>query len=243
MTDQVNNYSEELAKYATETTASLPSVGGEFISTSGGRLSYKGVAVPGDQMDVVVLDFIHVNMLYEGTYDANNPTSPVCYSMGHDIKTMAPHEQCAKPQAAMCKDCPMNQFKSAANGVGKACQNTLRLGLMPVGALENIEHEDMACIKVPVMSVKNFTSYAQQIAQTLKRPPFGMVTRLARVPDKNSQFRLTFEAVEYLDGAVIGAVMEKRKAIKLDFAFPESPVTEAKPAARTTSRFSGARKL
>jgi hypothetical protein len=155
---------------------------------------------------------------------------------------MAPHADSAKPQCKLCKDCPMNQFGSAEKGKGKACQNTARVALVPAGAIDTIVTEEVAFMKVPVMSVANLSGYAQQLAQTLKRPPFAVVTRIGTVPDPKSRFRITFEVVEQIDGEAIGAIMEKRKNVKIDFPFAAFVPPPPKPTPSTTSRFSGARR-
>ncbi len=229
----VNKWDEELARLATEATASLPTVSGEWLSTKGGHLSYRGQQVPGDKMNVVVLDFLNENQYYDAPFDPAMPASPCCYAFGQDKGSMAPHAKAATPQNKTCKGCPHMEWGSADRGKGKACREVLRLALIPaVSTAAEIKDCEVAYLKVPVMSVKNFSAMAQQVAQTLKRPPFAVVTEIHVTSDNQvSVFFKVAEAIE--DGDLLSAIMEKRKEAALDNPYPE---IEAAPAPKTPAR-------
>lgn len=249
MTDKVNKWDEQLAQFATEAVAALPQASVNVLSVkTGGRLFYNDTEVPGSKLDAVVLDFIRENQWFEHEYDPNKAASPACYAYGNDPATMKPHPAAPKPQCESCKDCPLNQFGSAPKGKGKACKNVLKLAVVPAGALDNLDEfaaAEIAVMKVSVTSVGHFTSYATSLRDQLKRPPFAMVTEIKGGPDQRNQTRSDFTAVSAIeDGDCIAAIIEKRKTVKLDTAYP---VFEEEPApaqtARTTNRFSGSSKL
>jgi hypothetical protein len=162
---------------------------------------------------------------------------------------MAPHEASANKQSDACHDCPMNQWKTSMTGKGKACKNVLRLALISAGALDHpdkIMAEEVAWMKVSVTSVKNFSGYAQQIATALAIPPYAAVTKISSFPDDKTQQVITFELVEEIeDGAIIKALQDKRKTIKIDFPYPEpsAPAARPAPATRRPGGFTGSRKL
>lgn len=48
-------------------------------------------------------------------------------------------------------------------------------------------------MKVPVMSIKNFSKYVNEVRANTNRPVWGVVTTIKVVPDVKSQFRVTFQ--------------------------------------------------
>lgn len=231
---QLNKYDAELAALAQSSAVAEESAlgGGAFISTKGGRLSFGGAQVPGDKMNVIIIASVLENVFYNEAYDPESPSSPVCYAFGDDEKLLAPHEKATEPQHEKCKGCPQNEWGSADRGKGKACANVRRLACIPEAALDDVEGAEVAYLKVAVMSVKNWAGYVNQLATTLKRPPFAVVTELSLVPDPKSQFRIQFKLVrEITDGATIGELIAKNKVERERITFPYQEVErEEKPA-------------
>lgn len=81
-------------------------------------------------LDMVVLAYRHRNQFYPKPYVRGQYSEPTCQAVGTDEKAMVPHESITEPEAVGCAVCPKNQFGSAANGKGKACQNQLVLAVM-----------------------------------------------------------------------------------------------------------------
>lgn len=248
---QVNKWDEQLAADASATSAALPAVVGESLRVQGGILHFRGAAVPGNKLDVVILDFLRENRYYPGIYDPKNITPPDCYAFGNDEKTRKPHQEAASPQADACLACPMNQFGTSRTGKGKACGNVMRLALIPAGAASGaLKLEDVAHYTVPVTSVKNFSAYAEDIAKTLKRPPYGVTTRLLVTPGGPNQYTVTFELVEVKDistdgkieGQFIGPILELRSKVNLATPYQAAAEQPATPT-RAAGNFTGARKL
>lgn len=243
-TTQVNTWKEELAKEASAAQAALPAASGDWLSVRQGRMKFKGADVPGNKAEFIILDFIRENQFYEGRFDPDNAATPCCYAFGNDEKTMAPHEKSTKPQHTDCATCPNNQWGTSETGKGRACKNVLRLAL--IAATDDpkaIADEEVVWMKVSVTSVKNFSAYANQLASALSIPPFAAITEIASAPDAKTQQVVTFKLAEEIqDGAVIKAIMDKRKTFKIDFPYQERTSAPAhQPAQR--SRFGGARKL
>lgn len=241
----------ELAKQA-EIAAGMEANtgGGQFFSTKSGVLSWQDAPLPGNQMGVIILDSVLENVYYEGRYDPETPQGPVCFAFSREEKTMAPHpvvteagnQQCGA--SGLCSGCPMNEFGSAETGKGKACRNTRRLAMIPAGSFntqtgkfelnEDPEHYTsigMGFMKLPVMSVKGYASFVKQVAGALKRPPFGIVTKVKIVPDPKSQFRVVFEPIMSLPDELMEAVMARHKEAvsTIDFPYPPFEEQEAPP--------------
>ena len=216
----------ELSKLATAATAVEENVGagGNIIGTAGGRLKFKGAAVPGNKMNVVVVAHCIAYMDYEGNFDPDNPASPRCFAFGRDEKKMVPHEKSVDKQCDTCAECEQNVFGSAERGKGKHCKNSRRLAIITEGDLEDAAAAEVAYIHVPVTSVKAWAGYVRQVADTLHRPPLGVVTELRLVPDDKNQFAMEFEVKKSIDdGEMIGALLELGKAQEKAIEFPYLP--------------------
>lgn len=216
----------QMAKKAEESVST-----GSFISLKSGVMSYNGNPVPGNKLDVVVVDAILENHYFDGAYDPNTPQSPSCYAFGRDEDEMSPHEKVDEPFSEKCKGCPNNEWGSADTGRGKACKNVRRLAVIPADALdggaEGVEEAAIAYLKVPVTSVKAWAGYVNQLAAANK-PPLAFVTEISVTPDAGSQFKVNFKAKESIeDGELIGALLAKADVVEQTIAFPYQPVEEA----------------
>lgn len=232
----VNSYDAELAKFAQEYTSMEENAGGglPFISTKGGRLQLNGGEFPGNVANLIVLDHILENQFYLDSYDPENPASPVCFAFGRTEADLTPHEKSSEPQCEGCKGCPMNEFGSADRGKGKACKNIRRLAVILEGDLDDIENATVAYLRVPVMSVKGWAGYVQQLGNVLKIPPFAAITEVSIVPDAKSQYRLQFKMVEQItDKSAVKALIAKRESIQQEIETPYTPTEVVeKPAPR-----------
>ena len=238
------SWSEELAKRAQVAASIEENVGsgGAFISLKGGRMTFNGAEVPGNKMNVVVLDHILEYTYYADGYDADNPQPPDAYALGRDENTLRWHENSIPEYAGeLCKDSDINQWGSADKGKGKACKNQRRLALITEDEatdVEAIEEATPAFLRIPVMSVKGWAGYVRQLEKTLQRPPLGVVTEISVVPDPKSQFKLQFRLVEAIeDGEVIEALMAKADDTELDFPYaPRGEEEEERPRGRQQAR-------
>jgi hypothetical protein len=223
---------------AEEAAASEAPISSQFLSTKGGVLSFGDEAMPGNQVLVIVVDATNENTFYQGKYDPNDTAPPVCYAFGRGVDDdMGPHETMQadlsyfEPQAETCQVCPMNEWGSADTGRGKACQNRRRLVLLPAGFyspkrgsrdfdLEVFADEahfrtaDLASIKLPVTSVKEWAKYVHDIATNFRRPPHGVITRLYLENDSANQYKVKFEMVEEVGDEIAEAVMARAAAAR-----------------------------
>src|SRR5258708_9967658 len=79
----------DLAKQSMKTQQGIGG-GGNFLSIRGGILTYQGATVPGNKMRAIIIDAILENQYFKTDFDADNPTSPDCYSFGREKNDMAP---------------------------------------------------------------------------------------------------------------------------------------------------------
>jgi len=231
MSTEIANWEAELAKYAQE-SASEEVASGKFFSTKGGILSWDGSPLTGNQMACVILDMVFENVNYPNTYTAGQAQSPDCFSFGRKQDEMEPHETVPSPKSSDCTTCPNNQFGSAPTGRAKACQNVRRLAMIPAGTftakgnyeafdeVSDFDNSEIGFMKLPVMSTKNYSSYVKKISSVLKRPPFGVITRVSTEPDPKSQFKITFEPIAPVPDNLMQVIMSRREEAMATIDFP-----------------------
>jgi len=227
---EVVNMEEYLANLAKATT-SVEKPSGSTISCKAGVLAYSGEPLPDNKLDCIIVASTHTNLYYEGTYDPNNIASPICYAYSDDGGDMVPHPSAPSPQGSDCASCPKNQWGSSPNGgKGKACKNSRTLAVIPANTTaEEIPTAEMATLKLPVMSVKNWSMYVQKCGAVHNRPFFALQTQIGTVPDQKSQFRVTFKDISPLDFEFIEPIMqvqEKATAL-LEHEYEQKAPTEA----------------
>lgn len=207
--------------------------GGTFIGTRAGQLSYQGNAVAGNKLDVIVVDSIMENAYYVGRFDPENPTPPVCFAFGRDEKSMVPHADSTDPQHSDCAGCPNNVFGSADSGGGKACKNIRRLAMIPATPLDadSVKTAEVAYLKLPVTSVKNWAQYVKTLEALSQVPPLAVVTQIGTVPDAKSQFKITFNQQIQLGEEIVTPVLDRLEQISKDIEFPYTPQAAPDPKA------------
>jgi hypothetical protein len=204
------NYDEELAKMAKK-AAVIERPMGSTIGTKAGVLTYDGNPCPQNKLKVIVIASVHANMLYEGKFDPNNLTSPVCFAYSEDGENMAPHPASSKPQHHDCASCPMNQWKSdPEGGRGKACKNTRSLAVIPASTQpEDVSTCEIAILRPPVTSVKNWQMYVQKCGALYNAPPLAIITEVSTAPDQKTQYKVLFQDVGVVDRSMLGALLKR----------------------------------
>jgi len=199
--------------------ASKEEITGSFksISMKGGILSVDDNPVDDNEMNVVIIAAVHENQFYLEDYDPSTPASPACYAFGETDDGMTPHENSQDKQNDSCDGCPNNEWGSADKGRGKACKNVRRLLCVSADAIQSAEdlaEAEARLLKLPVMSVKNWSTYVKNtLGDDIKRPYYGVVTRIKVVPDAKSQFKVQFHFEELIDfDDELYAAMKKKVA-------------------------------
>lgn len=232
----LTNWDEALAADAVAAVATEASTGGApAFSIKGGVLMFNDVAIPNNEMAVIVLDSVIENAFYDTDYDPDNITPPTCFAFGRDENTMAPHETVfahKQAQNETCQGCKFNKFGTADKGRGKACGNRRRMMLIPAGEInksgdfepetdsKEIERSISGQLKIPPTSLKLWGNYVKQVAGTMNRPPHGVMTKMKVIPDQKSQFKVTFQLLGKIDNSLMAAVMERRKEALIQIETP-----------------------
>lgn len=220
------NWQDRLAKFAVAAVAAEAAPSGSFISAKSGVLQFANAAVAGNALDLIVIDSIYENTFYTGTYDPDNPESPVCFAFAHDDSELTPHPDSTEPQHATCKGCPQNEFGTADRGKGKACKNSRRIAVLPGADITStaLETAEVAFMKLPVTSVKNWGNYVNTLATIDHRPPFAVVTTIGVVPDLKTQFKVTFTKKALInDEAALDTLIKRVEAQQQTKTAPYQP--------------------
>ena len=232
-------WKERLAERAQAAKAITKAVVGKFIGTRAATFTINGKKI-GSSLSAIVVRHTFENAMYEGKFDPDNPSSPVCFAIGDDYDELKPHELSTKPQHEQCAGCPNNEFGSADTGRGKACRNVRRLALIAEDAIEgDLENTEVHYLRTPVTSSANWDGYVNDAADKLGLPPFALVTEITLAPDPQVQMIMTFKIKK--ESADNGLINNEEQLEGLDalfeaqadkINFPYQPVSEAekKPA-------------
>lgn len=174
-------WDEALAAKAKAAKRVASAIGGgsrNVLSFKGGRMSYQGGNVPGNELEVVVLSAINENNYFADAYDPNNPASPACYAFGSpdgEDENMGPNrdhfkgrEDVIQSETGRCADCPHNEWGSAEKGRGKACKNVVSLAMVTSDALDSEEAMAKAEVfyaKLPVTSGKSWKGFVNECGE------------------------------------------------------------------------------
>ena len=228
---EVINWQAEL-NALTVATAEAEKPSGNWVSFKGGVLTIGGNPMKGNRVEAIILHAVFENQWYKEKYDPTNPTSPHCYAIGETEDDLKPHPNALAPQNDTCAGCPKNEWKSDPNGgKGKACKNVRRIAMIAATDLTMVDKAEVAMAKLPVTSVKNWSTYANQVAQALKLPPIAVISEMSVVPDANTQLKVHFRFVSKIEKPEhVIALLKKRQQIH-DLVY--APY-EATPAGQTT---------
>jgi len=192
--------------------------------TGGGmrRISFRGSRfrelVGGEQvnvnnsgsLNVVILDAAKVSRTYyAGTYDAENPAAPTCWSA--DTQRPAPDVPDGQRQASRCADCPMN-VRGSGQGETRACRFSQRIAVALENSYDKVYQVNLSATSVfgkPVDGKMPMQAYANYL-NAHKAPPSAVVTEMYF--DENSDVpKLFFKAARPLDEDELKQIIELRE--------------------------------
>lgn len=166
--------------------AQMETLKSQLQAPSSNKISTKGklFTLPNGKSDpgplrVVILDFAWALVHYKGVFNAAQPASPDCWALGRDTPDsgkLSPDPSVQKPYATSCNKCPKNQWKSDAQGRGKACKNQRRL--IVVGA-DGDRNSEPLTLYVSPGALKNFDGYVASLASTHGLLPIQVVTEIS----------------------------------------------------------------
>ena len=179
-------------------------------------------------LELVIVDFTSRNEYYEGAYDPNNISSPACFAINPEPKSMVPSANSPDKQCDDCASCPMNQFGSA--GKGKACKNMRVLAVLPPDADESTP---IWLLKVSPTAIKGFDAFVGGVNRTLGMPPIAVVAQVDFNPAETFA-SLTFDVSRPNENLAVHFARQE-EARELLAVEPDTS-NFAKPAARPAAK-------
>ena len=104
------NYQEQLAKEAAEISKRIATPSGDRIRFNSNRSLITPDGGEGEELEVVVVDFVSSNLFYDGPFDRDNPQPPGCFAIGVEPSLLVPSPNSPNKQAETCSACPNNQL-------------------------------------------------------------------------------------------------------------------------------------
>ena len=225
----------EMAKQSKKAAAAIGGGGLNFISLKGGHFSIDGAVLPDNKFRAVIVDWVLMNLIFDGKYDEENIQSPSCYAFGRTKEELAPNpENVAAPKNATCEGCECNQWGSAETGRGKACAERARLALISDRDFNDIDEAEERYLNVPVTSMAYWGGYVRELEQVYSKPPLAFITEVSIAPQaKQPGWHLEFKLIESLeDPEVFDKLMKRYESIsvKITTPFPKfEPEAAAQP--------------
>jgi len=208
----------ELAALQEVTAAAEVGLADGFMTVQHGNMKIRGIAVPGNKVDVIVVGSIIEYAYYEDQFDPDNIKAPVCFSHGLNEKELKPHEASTKIQSENCITCPKNRFGSADNGKGKACKNTRKIAMISeISSINDVEKADVVYLKIPVTSVKTWSQYVLELASK-KLSTLQVLTRITSKSHPKTQVAVSFEQEGVVPIEFLGSLLSLHKRIQAGIA-------------------------
>lgn len=224
-TTAIVSWRDKMAIVAAQAAQSEAPKGG-FLSFKGGRMSYNDEQIPGDKMNVVIIDFLLENTWFKDKYNPLKTAVPACYALGRLETEMKPHEECDEPQNPQCgiSDqegcCPYNEWASDPDGGrGKFCKNTRRIAVIPADTLlqgaDAVRKVTPVMCRLPVTSIKNFSSHINKIVKVLQTAPMGVISELSVQPHPSNQFEVIWKIMDQIQNdELMSALVAKHESIQ-----------------------------
>lgn len=180
---------------------------------------------------VIVKSSSHISKIwYEAGWVEGSSAPPDCFS----TNGVTPDPMAAKKQANACAACPKNAWGSRvtpAGKQGKACQDSKRVVVVPLGDLENEVYGGPMLLRIPAASLNDAAQYSGKLKH-LGFPTFAVGTRIAFDPAE-SYPKFQFSAIRPLNESeaqfIAGLRNDPRVARILaeEVQASEAPVSEA----------------
>lgn len=189
---------------------------GKTLSIRNSKFKFEGADL-GDEIAVVLLDYVFVNQFYKGKFDPDNRQPPTCFAMAETEAELRPLEASPEVQNGGddCSSCWANEFESDEAGRGKACKNGRRIAVMSAEAWEDedfidyIDSDAVGYMTLPPTTNPTWRAYVNKLGKTAKLPVWGVITTLSFDPD------VDYPKLEFTASAKLQDVLDVKAAEKL----------------------------
>ena len=189
---------------------------GKTLSIRNSKFKFEGADL-GNEISVVLLDYVFVNQFFKGKFDPDNRQPPACFAMAENEQDLTPLPASPEIQngGEPCVDCWANEFESDDAGRGKACKNGRRIAVMSAEAWEDddftdyIDSDAVGYLTLPPTTNPTWRTYVNKLGKTAKLPVWGVITTLSFDPD------VDYPKLEFTATAKLQDVLDENGAKKL----------------------------
>lgn len=237
---------------------------GGFLSFKGGRLTYGDEILPGDKINVIIINYRNENAFYPDAYKAGVNRSPECYAIrrpGEDmlpntievdgeevyamdnVQGMPKRDDADTDAERSCDTCWANEWGSALNGgKGKACKTSRRLMVLAADDCttpDKIARASVMTAIPPATSVENFQNVMNQITKVLDTVPFGAVVEMSVKRHDRFLFMVHFKVLQQINDDVLLEALSKRyeKENAREITYPKNSEREGAPPAQQSTKY------
>ena len=161
---------------------------------------------------------------YDHKFVEGSDDPPTCMS----VNGILPDADVAKPQAASCAACEYSQWGSRMTDDGrkaKACQDSRRVAVVPMGDIENEQYGGPMLLRVPAASLNDLKTYG--LGMKNKGFPYNtIITRVGFDPDA-SYPKLTFKPIRRITQEEAVEMAEHYKAERIDVILTQADEARA----------------
>ena len=189
---------------------------------------------PRSSIEVIILKAPSVvsKIFYEKGYVEGSNQAPDCFS----TNGQTPDPGAAKRQHTSCAACPKNAWGSRiteGGKQGKACQDSKRLAVVPLGDIRNEALGGPMLLRIPAASLGDLASFGQKMA-SLGYPSYSIGVRIAFDP-KEAYPKFVFSAIRPLTDAEADLVMQMRDGPEVARILAENTSSPTLPPSSTPS--------
>lgn len=201
------------------------------------RIKYRGeeeLLKGADGVPVAILPSVIVGIspniskqFYDKRYSEGDDAAPDCFS----LNGTTPDPQSPKPQCQTCAACPQNVFGSRITEAGKkakACQDSRRVAVVPLGDIENASYGGPMLLRLPPMSLPNLATFSREIGR-YGAQPYMVATNIGFNYDV-AYPEITFAAARWLTEDEAKRVVEAMGDPQVERILSSTSEQEAAPA-------------
>lgn len=171
-------------------------------------------------------------IFYKGGYVEGSNAAPDCWS----ANGVTPDGSVQNKVHTTCADCPMNAWGSRvteAGKQGKACADSRRVAVVPVGDIDNDRFGGPMLLRIPAASLKDLKAYGD-LLNGYNYPYYAVATRVSFDP-KEAYPKFVFQAIRPLTDAEAMKIKALRDDKRVGTVLAETAVTAAPQAAQVAS--------
>lgn len=163
-------------------------------------------------------------VFYDHKYVEGSDEPPSCMS----VNGIMPDADVTTPQAVSCAACPHNQWGSRMTDAGKkakACQDSRRIAVVPMGDIPNETYGGPMLLRVPAASLNDLKTYG--LGMKNKGFPYNTIVTRVGFDPAASYPKLTFKPVRRITQGEAGELVTHFKGERIETILTQADESRA----------------